>query len=686
MDNLPEDNHEFVPDPFLPNNTQHPIDSSPSMGTSLGGEPSYTSDPSVLLKYINEMLMEEDLEARPRIFQDSLALEAAEKSFYEVLGQEDHPLTDQNNECPDALVAGNSRTHISNSYSVADNLIKSSWSHDQGESNSFCIQTSLIDSQSENLLLPNSFSEMHSFAQDKGGMGIAVKSIRHGKYEVFDLESIPPVPPKYTQGMVGKQEKSYTSPSGSRGNKNHQREDTDNLEEGRSNKHSLVDAGEVDSELLEKFDKILCCPGGDSESASSALHKSGGNGGRKKLQHNNHSKGSHGKTMLSKNEGKKGVIVDFWGLLTQCAQAVASSDQKTANELLNQIRQHSSPLGDRHQRLAHYFANALEARLAGTRIPVYTALESNGTSVADYIKAYQLCITVCPFKRMSNFFANQTIRKLAEAQKATTLHIIDFGILYGLQWPCLIQRLSIIPGGPLKLRITGIELPQPGFRPAERIEETGRRLENYCKRINVPFEYNAIAQKWETIRLEDLKIDRDELTVVNCMYRLKNIPDETVAINCPRDIVLNLIKRINPDLFVHGVVNGAYNAPFFLTRFREALFHYSALFDMFDATMPREDHQRLQFEEEGIGRGAMNVIACEGLERVERPETFDRWEVRTLRAGFRQLPIDEEVVLVAKKAVKSEYHKDFVIYKDGQWMLQGWKGRINYAISCWKPA
>ncbi|KAL4610574.1 hypothetical protein ACB092_08G060100 [Castanea dentata] len=650
MDNLPEYNHEFVPDPFLPNNTQHPVDSSPSIGTSLGGEPSYTSDPSALLEYVNEMLMEEDSEARPCMLQDSLALKAAEKSFYEVLGQGDHPLTNQDNECPDAVVAGNSRTHISNSYYVADNLIKSNWSHDQGESNSFCIQTSVIDSQSENLLLPDSFSETHSFAQVKGGMGIAVESIRHGKYEVFDLESIPPVPPKYPRGMVSKQEKSYTSPSGSKGNKNHQREDTDNLEEGRSNKHSLVDAGEVDSELLEKFDKILRCPVGDSESASR----------RKRLQHNNHSKGSHGKTMLPKHEGKKGVVVDFWGLLTQCAQAVASSDQKTSNELLNQIRQHSSPLGDRYQRLAHYFANALEARLAGTRIPIYTPLESNGTSVANYLKAYQPFKTVCPFKRMSNFFANRTIRKLAEARKATTLHIIDFGILYGLQWPCLIQRLSIRPGGPLKIRITGIELPQPGFWPAERVEETGCQLENYCKRIN-----------WETIRLEDLKIDRDELTVVNCMSRLESIPDETMAIYCPRDIVLNLIKRINPDLFMHGVVNGAYNAPFFLTRFREALFFYSALFDMLDATMPREDHQRLQFEKERIGRDAMNAIACEGQD---------------LRAGFRQLPIDEEAVLVAKKAVKSEYHKDFVIYKDGQWMLQGWKGRIIYASSCWKPA
>ncbi|BBN67185.1 hypothetical protein Prudu_6S000200 [Prunus dulcis] len=80
------------------------------------------------------------------------------------------------------------------------------------------------------------------------------------------------------------------------------------------------------------------------------------------------------------------------------------------------------------------------------------------------------------------------------------------------------------------------------------------------------------------------------------MNRLKHIPDETVMVNSPRDIVLKLIKKINPDLFIHGVVNGTYNSPFFVTRFKEALFHFSALFDMFEASVPREDERRLLFE------------------------------------------------------------------------------------------
>ena len=617
---------EFVNPPSVrPTNSRDSSDSS---------DPSDSGDfPNVFLKYINEMLMEEDLETKPCMLQDCLALQAAEKSFYEALVQESPPSSSNqlhpgNFEGPDCISPAGSSTESSNSYAAT------------------------------------------------------VKSLPNGNCEIIDLESVPSVPdPEKTRDMMAEKKRRDSSPNTSRGKKNHQRHDGDDQEEGRSNKHSAVYAG--DSVPLELFDKVLLiCPGADDSSASSVSQESSGNGGgssSRKLQPN-------AKMTRSKKQANKGEVVDLWTLLTQCAQAVASGDQRTANEQIKQIRPHSSSSGDGNQRLAHYVANALEARLAGIRLPVYTPHVSNKTSAADILKAYQVYVKACPFKRMSNFFANRTIRKLTLSQKASRIHIIDFGILYGYQWPCLIQRLSERPGGAPKLRVTGIELPQPGFRPAERVEETGRRLENYCKRFNVPFEFSVIAKKWETIQLEDLKIHRDELTVVNCLFRLKHLPDETMVANSPRDTVLKLIKRINPDLFVHGVVNGTYNAPFFATRFREALFHFSALFDMFDATMARDDQHRLIFEKEIYGRDVMNVVACEGLERVERPETYKQWQVRNLRAGFRQLPLDQDILYQVQKTVKSEYHKDFVVDVDGQWMLQGWKGRIIYGLSFWKPA
>ncbi|KAL2471271.1 Scarecrow-like protein 14 [Abeliophyllum distichum] len=208
---------------------------------------------------------------------------------------------------------------------------------------------------------------------------------------------------------------------------------------------------------------------------------------------------------------------------------------------------------------------------------------------------------------------------------------------------------------------------------------------SYCKRFNVPFEYNAIAKKWDTISLEDLKIERDEMVVVNCLYRLRHVPDESAGLDSRRDDVLNLIRKINPDLFIHGIVNGTYNGSFFTSRFREALYHYSSLFDMLDNTIPREDHDRLLYEREEFGRDVMNVIACEGPVRTERPETYKKWQVRNLRAGFRQLPLNQDIVKEVKAKVRKGYNNDFLLDEDSDWMLQGWKGRVMYALSCWMP-
>ncbi|CAH9129162.1 unnamed protein product [Cuscuta epithymum] len=298
-------------------------------------------------------------------------------------------------------------------------------------------------------------------------------------------------------------------------------------------------------------------------------------------------------------------------------------------------------------------------------------------SAVDYLNAYQVCITACPFKRMSNIFANKSIAK--QTSEASKIHIIAFGILYGFQWPCIIHGISLRPGGHPQLRITRIDFPHPGFWPAERVEETGHRLEKFARRFNVPFEYNAIAaNKWETITPKDLKIDPDETLVVNCLYRLKNVSDETEAgeDTSPRDYVLKLIKKLNPKFFVHGVVNAMYNAPFFTTRFWESYFHFSAMFDMFHATMPHEDEGRMMVEQEVMGREVLNVIACEGKGRVERPETYRQWQVRNQRAGFKMLGLNQEIMKEMKAKVKMGYHKDFSVDQNGEWMLQSWKSHL----------
>ncbi|XP_006349504.1 scarecrow-like protein 9 [Solanum tuberosum] len=718
--NVPRFENSFVQHnvPSLSNDPS--TTSNIALTSEIGTEDDYNEDfdfSDTVLSYINQMLMEEDMEDKTHMLQESLELQAKERSFYEALGkkyppspQQNLPITDQNGEIPDDYYSGSVYSSTSNvidssGYLIDPRLVSISndhnYSYEQGlficngayssisSSNSINnLVDGFLDSPVSPLHIPDIYNDSHPIWNFRKGVEEARKFLPTNN-KLLDNVVINDLLPQEKRGESGcaaaqveKRDVGATSPTGPRGTKNPHRDDRDLLEEEeeRSSKQAAVYT--ESTVRSDEFDVILLHSMGDGREALTAYRESLKNARTKPtVQSKGFAVGRGGRG--KKQSGKKEVI-DLRSLLINCAQAVAADDCRSATELLKQVRLHSSPFGDGNQRLAHCFADGLEARLAGTGSQIYKALVNKRTSAADFLKAYHLYLASCPFRKMSGFTSNKTI--IRKSKNATRVHVIDFGILYGFQWPTLIQRIAAREGGPPNLRITGIEFPQPGFRPAERIEETGRRLSDYAKSFNVPFEYQAIAKKWETIRLEDLKLEKDEYLVVNCLYRFKNLHDETVLSDSSRTLVLNLIREINPDIFIHGIVNGAYSAPFFVTRFREVLFHFSALFDMLEANVPREFPERMLIEREIFGREALNVIACEGWERVERPETYKQWQVRHLRARFTQTPFEqEEIMNMAVEKVRTSYHKDFVIDQDNKWMLLGWKGRTIYALSCWTP-
>jgi hypothetical protein len=305
------------------------------------------------------------------------------------------------------------------------------------------------------------------------------------------------------------------------------------------------------------------------------------------------------------------------------------------------------------------------------------------TSATDWLEAYSILIAACPFKRASYYFANQTI--LDVSQRQPRVHIVDFGISFGFQWPLMIQMFARQEWGAPKLRITGIEVPRPGLRPCEMIEETGKRLADYANMFNVPFQYQGIAaSRWDAIKIEDLNIDEDEVLIINCIFRMKNLGHETEAINSARDELMKTMRRINPKVFISGTVNGLHSSPFFIQRFKEVVLHYSSMFDMLDANVPRDNEARKMIERILFGRDALNMIACEDAERT-RPESYRQWQARFLKAGFQQLPVDPAVLKKIVHIKNSLYHEEFFAVEDRGWLLQGWKGRVLYAISKWKP-
>ncbi|CAN6270045.1 unnamed protein product [Urochloa humidicola] len=390
-----------------------------------------------------------------------------------------------------------------------------------------------------------------------------------------------------------------------------------------------------------------------------------------------------------RRRGGTAQAVDLHSMLIRCAEAVAAGDRRGVAGHLEGIRRHASPAGDGAQRLAHYLAAALEVRLAGTGSRLYRSLIVRRGSLADFLTACRLYMAACCFLPVNFLFSGEAV--CAAAAGRGKVHIVSYGLGHGLQWPDVLRRLGQRDGGPPEVRLTGIDFPLPGFRPAQLVEETGRRLTDCARRFGVPFKFHGIAAKSEDIAAGDLDIDPDEVLVVVSTFHFRSLMDDEGIVTIdgrerttnPMDAVLSAIREMRPAVFVHAVVNASYSTAFFPTRFREALYGFTALFDMMDAVLPRDSDKRLLLERDILAQCAVKLIACEGDDRALQPRSYKEWQARSRRAGLRQLPLDRGVVQMLRDKVKKEYHKCFEISEDKEWLLQGWKGRVLYALSTW---
>ncbi|KAF8748507.1 hypothetical protein HU200_012907 [Digitaria exilis] len=242
----------------------------------------------------------------------------------------------------------------------------------------------------------------------------------------------------------------------------------------------------------------------------------------------------------------------------------------------------------------------LEARLAGTGSQIYRSLMAKRASMVCILKAYQFYMDSCCFLPVKHLFSNKPSHNAVAGGRK--LHIVHY---------------------------------------AQRIEETGQRLSECARQIGVPFNFHGIAKKLEAVHVDDLGIDPDEVLVINSMLHLQTLMDESVVVERPnpRDMVLSTIRKMRPSVFIHTVNNGSHSNAFFMPRFREALQRYAALFDMMDTIAPRDNDKRLLVERDIFARCVTNIIACEGMDRVQRPQSYKKWQARSQRAGLKQLPL-----------------------------------------------
>lgn len=236
--------------------------------------------------------------------------------------------------------------------------------------------------------------------------------------------------------------------------------------------------------------------------------------------------------------------------LGQIQLAALLLDQMT-NDLLTRINT-ASGIG----KVAGYFIQALTRRL-------YNPAQTSGPfgPGLDYEILYHHFYEACPYLKFSHFTANQAIMEAFDGHDH--VHIIDFSLIHGLQWPALIQALALRPGGPPSLKITGIgPASETG---SNSLVEVGSKLALLARSVDVRFTFRAVA----STRPWMLETNPKEALAVNSIFQLHKLIGSDI------DPVLNCIRTLNPKIVTIVEQEANHNQPEFLPRFTEALFYYS---------------------------------------------------------------------------------------------------------------
>ena len=115
----------------------------------------------------------------------------------------------------------------------------------------------------------------------------------------------------------------------------------------------------------------------------------------------------------------------------------------------------------------------------------------------------------------------------------------------------------------------------------------------------------------------------------------------------------------------------------------EALNYYSSVFESLDATLSRESRDRVNVEKQCLARDIVNIIACEGEERIERYEVAEKWRSRMTMTGFSAYPLSVNVKDTVKSLLHQSYCNSYKTKEEGGAMYFGWLDRILIVTSAW---
>lgn len=359
--------------------------------------------------------------------------------------------------------------------------------------------------------------------------------------------------------------------------------------------------------------------------------------------------------------------------LIQAAGCVESNEISLAHAILARLNHQilSPQVGNPLQRAIFCFKEALESLLLlrpSSRIIALSPLDT-----VQKIVAYKAFSDLSPIFQFANFTANQAILEAVDGSRS--IHVIDFDIGLGGQWPSFMQEIAIKWRGSARvsLRITAV------LAVAEESMETkltGDILCSFARELGIHFriEFVELAAFKTSIRFLE-----GEAVVVNLSPSIFRQIDgaETVGF-------LRIIRRISPRIAVlvdtecRREVAGM---PSFRRDFMDGLELYSVLLESLDAAAAiggaAEQVRRIE-------RFLLRPRIFRAVEAAAKNRVVVPWRELLSGSGMAPVPLSEMTESQAECLLRRVPLRGFNVEKRQASLMLCWQGRELVATSSWR--
>lgn len=362
--------------------------------------------------------------------------------------------------------------------------------------------------------------------------------------------------------------------------------------------------------------------------------------------------------------------------LVDCARLIGVDPQVAAKSLLR-VKESSFKHGDPTERVSFYFSKALYQCLSheSIRINPQSPPSISSPSPDEFTLCYKTLNDACPYTKFAHLTANQAI--LESTESSSRIHIIDFGIVQGVQWAALLQALATrSTGKPDKIRISGIPSPEH----PESSSTSGAHLEAFAKLLNLDFEFIPVLSPVEELTKSSFDIHPDESIVVNFMFHLHLLLDDSSTVV---ERLLRLSKSLSPTVVTLGEFELNSNNIGFAQRVANAIGFYSAAFESLDEALDRESPERERVECEVLGNRILSTVVKVVGKRRMRMEEKKNWTVQMERCGFRKVPLSHYALSQAKILLWNYSSRYCLVESSPGFLSLGWDNRPLLSVSSW---